>query len=72
MLLMSLHLPHAQRADCIQVWETTIAEFDVHFSGLPGRANRLLNANRPLNANRLLSAWSTEDEPCVIYNVIGF
>ena len=34
MFPMCLHLPHAQREDCIQVWETTIAEFDLHFTGL--------------------------------------
>ena len=34
MFLMSLHLPHAQREDCIQAWETTIAEFDSHFACL--------------------------------------
>ena len=32
--LFSLHLPHAQREDCIQVWEQTSEELDLHLSAL--------------------------------------
>ena len=34
LFLVSLHLPHAQREDCIQVWENTLSDLDTQLACL--------------------------------------